>query len=536
MIMKSPFAAVLPIWVALASAASTPTKTFNASAGLTPLPNKDFSNEQLGLLWAQVGPISTHPTVTKLVEATAEPEYAHPGFLHPLISSVYGLNITSLMLPKDFAWGLCASAYQIDGAAKDGGRGPSIWDLLAHRVPGWVADDTTGDVLGQHYYLYKQDFARLKALGTPWYSPSISWPRLFPFGKGPVNEEAVKHYDEYIMTMTKNGIKPAISLFHWDTPLALFNEYGAWSSPKIVDDYFNYAKWVITRYDKYVPVWFTINEPQYCNWQYANYPVGDYYPSHGFEKGMSNRFLCGHYTLLAHAKVAKWYHQEFKGKGKISFKNSGNYFEPVTNSTEDAVAVQRSYDFVLGWFGGPWTNGDYPDTLKESLGDLLPKFTEQEKKLIKGSCDFYAIDGYTAFYAKSLSPSLFSSCITNRTDPAWPECAPTSNNALDGFGVGPAADNGVSWLKSTPVGIRKLLNHITKELFPTVKEIMVSEFGFAEPFESEYTNLQDAIWDLRRTDYLQGFLDNILLAIHEDGVNVTGAFTWSICEFNPLFS
>jgi len=450
--------------------------------------------------------------------------------MHPFIPSVYGSNITSLKLPKDFAWGVSASAYQIDGAAKDGGRGPSIWDLLTHRVPGLVADDTTGDVLGQHYYLYKQDFARLKALGIPWYSPSISWPRLFPFGKGPVNEEAVKHYDEYIMTMVKNGIKPALSLFHWDTPLALFNEYGAWSSPKIVDDYFNYAKWVISRYDKYVPVWFTINEPQYCNWQYANYPTGDYYPSHGFKKGISNRFLCGHHTLLAHAKVAKWYHEEFKGKGKITFKNSGNYFQPVTNSKEDAVAVQRSYDFVLGWFGGPWTNGDYPGTLKESLGDLLPKFTEEEKKLIKGSCDFFALDGYTAFYVKSLPPSSFSSCVTNRTHPAWPDCASSSSITPDGFGIGPAADNGVSWLKSTPVAIRKFLNHITKELFPSVKEIMVSEFGFAEPFESDYTNLQDAIWDLRRADYLQGFLDNILLAIHEDDINVTGAFAWSICE------
>lgn len=95
--------------------------------------------------------------------------------------------------------------------------------------------------------------------------------------------------------------------------------------------------------------------------------------------------------------------------------------------------------------------------------------------------------------------------------------------------MGPAADNGASWLKSTPTGIRKFLSAITKELFPTVKEIMVSEFGFAEPFESDYTNLADATWDLRRADYLQGFLDNILLAIHEDKVPVTGAFAWSIC-------
>ena len=77
-----------------------------------------------------------------------------------------------------------------------------------------------------HYYLYKQDIQRLKTFGAPYFSPSISWPRIFPFGKGPVNEQGVKHYDDVIAELVKQGIKPAISLFHWDTPLALLNEYG----------------------------------------------------------------------------------------------------------------------------------------------------------------------------------------------------------------------------------------------------------------------------------------------------------------------
>ena len=108
---------------------------------------------------------------------------------------------------------------------------------------------------GHHYYLYKQDIARLKALGIPTFSPSISWPRIFPFGKGPVNEAGLKHYDDVINELVKNGITPIVSLFHWDIPLALFNEYGAWTDPQIVDDYFNYAKLIISRYDKFVPVW-----------------------------------------------------------------------------------------------------------------------------------------------------------------------------------------------------------------------------------------------------------------------------------------
>ena len=119
-------------------------------------------------------------------------------------------------------------------------------------MPNQVADNTTADVVAEHYYLYKQDVARLKALGIPAFSPSISWPRIFPFGKGPVNEEGVRHYDDVIASLVANGIQPAITLFHWDTPLALFNEYGAWISPQVVDDFVNYAKFIISRYDQYV--------------------------------------------------------------------------------------------------------------------------------------------------------------------------------------------------------------------------------------------------------------------------------------------
>lgn len=152
-----------------------------------------------------------------------------------------------------------------------------------------------------------------------------------------------------IAELHKNGIRPSVTLFHWDTPLALFHEYGAWTSPQIVDDFFNYAKFVISRWDAYVEDWFTINEPQYCNWQYAGYPAGKYYPAfNGVTGGNRARFLCGHYSLLVHAKIAKWYHNEFKGTGRITFKNSGNYYEPNTTSEADKVAAQRNFDFAVG--------------------------------------------------------------------------------------------------------------------------------------------------------------------------------------------
>ena len=339
-----------------------------------------------------------------------------------------------------------------------------------------------------------------------------------------MNEAGVAHYDDVIAELVKNGIKPAVTLFHWDTPLALFNEYGGWSDRQIIDDFFNYATFVIQRYDKYVGHWFTINEPQYCNWQYSYYPAGKYYPAYNnITGGLPARFTCGHYSLLAHAKVAKWYHEEFKGAGRITFKNSGNYFEPNSTSAADLNAAQRQYDYSLGWFNNPvWNDGDYPASLRDTLGDLLPTFTADEKAMVKGSCDFFAIDGYTSYYTAAL-PDI-DACTSNSSYAGYPECSLSQSTDPDGFPIGPASDAGASWLYDTPVGIRRFLKHITTVLFPSVPDIMVSEFGFAEPGEGALTSLNTILWDLRRADYYQSYLDNILASIVYDGM----------CIFRPV--
>lgn len=120
--------------------------------------------------------------------------------------------------------------------------------------------------------------------------------------------------------------------------------------------------------------------------------------------------------------------------------------------------------------------------------------------------------------------------MSNSSYPGYPECAGSVSTAPDGFPIGPSGDNGVSWLYDTPTGIRRFLKHITTVLFPSVPDIMVSEFGFAEPFEGQQTSLNTILWDLRRADYYQSYLDNILASIYYDGVNVTGAWGWAIFD------
>ncbi|KAK3115684.1 hypothetical protein LTR53_004747 [Teratosphaeriaceae sp. CCFEE 6253] len=514
----------------ITSAESYSSTTFNTASASTYLPITDFSNEQLAFLWDQVGAIAT-AAINTTVSPTPEPSvYPKPGYLHPLVPA-YISEIEDAKLPEDFLWGVASAALQVEGAAAAEGKGPSVWDFLPHRWANSIADNTTADIAANSYYLYKQDSLRLKALGIKAYSFSISWPRVIPFGKGPVNAQGIAHYDDFFEDLRGNGIEAVVTLFHWDTPLALFNSYGAWTSEEIVADFVNYAKIVIERYDKYTSVWYTFNEPQYCNWRFSNYPYGTLLPSYNGigTGGVKAAFLCGHYTLLAHAEVYNWYKNEYKGTKPMTFKNSANWIIPNSTSAADAEAVSRVNDYNMGWFGGPWTDGDYPASLKDTLGDLLPEFTQEQKDLIKGSADFYALDGYTANVAAA-PPNGIAACAANSSDPNFPSCAVTAIVQPDGFPIGPNSDPGATWLWSTPGGIRPYLSFIVNEYFPTVPSIVVSEFGFADPYESAFSTLPQILWDLRRADYIQGFLDGILAARALDGVNVTGIFAWAIYD------
>ena len=177
--------------------------------------------------------------------------------------------------------------------------------------------------------------------------------------------------------------------------------------------------------------------------------------------------------------------------------------------------MARQYEFALGWFNGCWRDGDYSEMLKSTLGSMLPVFTDEEKEMIKGSCDFFAIDAYTGYLGSAIKGGS-AACAANSSHPSFPECAGSSSLAANGFPLGPNADYAMNWLFNTPTGVRKFLSTITKDLFPKVTDIAVTEFGFAEPREGEETSLSNILWDLRRADYYQGFLDNILAAIVED--------------------
>ncbi|KAM0132645.1 hypothetical protein ACHAP3_006315 [Botrytis cinerea] len=509
------------------STAATPTTTAESADAFTT--NININVQQLWDLF--VGPVET-ATINTTVSATPVPtsELIPPPPLH-YSSFPSGAQVPlaqkneSWKFPSGFWWGVASAAYQIEGAAADEGRGPSIWDVFTHNAAAKVTlFNDTGDVGDNQYYLYKQDIARIAALGVPYYSFSISWSRILPFGKGPVNELALQHYEDLIDTCIEYGVKPIVTLFHWDTPLFLQNTYGGWLSPNIIEDFVAYSKIVFSRYGDKVPHWFTVNEPiVFC----TTYPLPSGYFTSTTIPSKQQPYYCGHHVLLAHAES---YHL-FKSlglNGTLSFKNNGGYKIPLTNSSEDAVATQRAWDFNEGWFANPvYINGDYPSYLKTYLDTIPLTFNESQKALINGTADLFAHDAYTSSYYMAPDTGT-DACTSNSSHSLFPGCFNTTNVNTDGWLIGAAADPLAGWLHNAVDWVPAFLKYI-QDTWPSKGGIAVSEFGFADPFEYEKTLLSDIRTDTSRTLYYKQYMEAILLSISE-GVNVVGCLAWSIMD------
>jgi beta-glucosidase len=163
------------------------------------------------------------------------------------------------LFPADFAWGFAASAYQIEGASAEDGRGPSIWDTFA-RQPGAVADGSTGDIACDHYHRYPEDVRLMADLGTRAYRFSVSWSRVLPTGSGAINQRGLDFYQRLVDTLLGAGVQPLINLFHWDLPQAL-QDRGGFADPRIVGWFTDYTALLASNLGDRVKDWMTFNEP-----------------------------------------------------------------------------------------------------------------------------------------------------------------------------------------------------------------------------------------------------------------------------------
>ncbi|KAG2675046.1 hypothetical protein I3843_13G145700 [Carya illinoinensis] len=432
--------------------------------------------------------------------------------------------------PSDFYFGAASASYQYEGAVTEGGRKPSMWDYYSHKYPGMIADGSNGDVAIDQYHRYKEDIAILKDMGGNAYRFSIAWVRIIPTGKlsDGVNAEGVAYYNNLINELIAQGLTPFATIFHWDIPQTLEEEYGGFLSEKVLPDFTDFAEVCYKEFGDRVKHWITLNEP----WTYSN---------GGYAQGMLAPFRCSsfynpnctggdsavepyvvtHNLLLAHAQAVQVYKAKYQAaqKGVIGITHVCYWMEPYSNSAEDRNASYRALDFMCGWFMDPMITGDYPASMRSLVGSRLPTFTANQSAMIKGAYDFIGLNYYTANYV-AYAPSYQYVNKTYMTDGLVNQT--TSRN---GVLIGPAT--GSSWLQIYPRGLQDLLNYFKNEY--NDPEIYITENGVSEVNNSTLS-LEESLVDNQRLEYYYGHLSYLNKSINGDGVKVKGYFAWSLMD------
>lgn len=244
------------------------------------------------------------------------------------------------------------------------------------------------------------------------------------------------------------------------------------------------------------------------------------------------RYYCGKNILLAHSQAYHLGKSILSNDTLISFKNNGGYKIPLTNSTEDAEAVQRAWDFNEGWWADPvFLTGTWPDSMNEYVSTFLEPFTDSQSAAIKGSADFFSHDAYTSqfFFAPDVG---IDACVADPTNSLYPSCCNTSftyGEQDGGWLIGPASDVVESWLYSATDWLPEFLHYMNATWAPPQGRIMISEFGFAEPYEVDKTIVASILTDPIRTEYYRAYMEGVLMALSE-GINVIGCLAWSFLD------
>lgn len=300
------------------------------------------------------------------------------------------------MFPKDFLWGAASSAYQIEGAARIDGKGPSNWDAFC-RQPGRVFFDQHGEVACDHYGRMKEDVALMKSLAMKAYRFSVSWPRVMPEGTGAVNAAGLGFYDRLVDELLANGIEPWLTLFHWDFPHALHLR-GGWMNPDSSKWFADYARVVVDRLSDRVTKWMTINEPQiYVG---HGHLLGTHAP--GYKLPLSEVLLVGHNTLLGHGRTVQVIRAHAKSKPTVGWAPCGRVDYPATESAVDIEAARRQMFRVHTkdawsntWWADPVCLGRYPEDGLKLFGAEAPTPAPGDMETIHQPLDFYGVNIYS---------------------------------------------------------------------------------------------------------------------------------------------
>jgi beta-glucosidase len=387
--------------------------------------------------------------------------------------------------PNNFVWGTATSAYQIEGAAAEDGRGPSIWDTFSH-TPGKTLNGDTGDIACDHYHRYAEDLDLVAQMGLNAYRFSIAWPRVQPLGEGEWNEKGLAFYDRLVDAMLERGIAPHLTLYHWDLPQALQNK-GGWLNRDTAHRFAEYAVGVTNRLGDRVATICTHNEP-WCT-AYLGHHLGKFAPG---MRDPAAAVQVAHHLLLSHGLAL----QSMRAAGckvPLGIVLNQSSATPASESAADAALAEREYARFVRWYMDPIFLKQYPATAEM---EFQPTIAENDFEIIAQPLDFLGVNYYTRIWASAEQPPRPSPNISGVTDMGW---------------------------EIYPEGLTELLMRLHRDY--KLPPVYITENGMANADEI----VNGRVMDTQRIDYLSRHLDAIAQA-RRAGVDVQGFFYWSLLD------
>lgn len=389
--------------------------------------------------------------------------------------------------PKDFVWGVATSAFQIEGASREDGKGSSIWDEFC-RVPGVIADASNGDIACDHYHRLSSDLDMIASLGVDAYRFSISWPRVRPGGAGAWNEKGIAFYERLIDGLLARNIKPYLTLNHWDLPAEL-QTHGGWANRDTVHRFVEYAVEIGARFGDKVASITTHNEP----WVMAvlGHETGEFAP------GIKSRKIAvqvSHHLLLSHGMAVRSLRAQ-GCKAKLGLVLNLSPVHAATDSPADKAKAKLEDGRLVRWYLDPVFKGSYPQDVIDDLGADAPVMEAGDLQTIKTPIDFLGVNYYTRAVASA--------------GERW-------DAKSQGLEV-----NAMGW-EVYPEGLTELLVRLHKE-YPVPMYITENGGAFDDVLEG------GRIDDKQRTAYIARHIAAVAEAMRQ-GVNMAGYMVWSLMD------
>ncbi|WP_049580911.1 GH1 family beta-glucosidase [Streptomyces sp. SBT349] len=411
-------------------------------------------------------------------------------------------DLSPVSFPEGFAWGTATASYQIEGAVTADGRSPSVWDTFAH-TPGKVHLDQTGDMADDHYHRYPEDLSLLADLGVTHYRFSLAWPRIQPEGHGPLNGAGVDFYSRLIDGLLEHGIKPWVTLYHWDLPQSL-EDAGGWPVRDTAERFAEYAALIHQRLGDRAPDWTTLNEP-WCA-AFLGYASGIHAP--GRTEGAA-AVRAAHHLMLGHGLAVN----ALRDQGVSTAGVTVNLYpvDPVTDSDADRDAARRIDGLMNRFFLDPLLRGSYPADVIEDLSDVTgtDHILDGDLETISTPLDFLGINYYSRHVVRAGTAGPGPSHWVGSEDVEFVK-----------RGV-PVTEMG--W-EIDPDGLYETLKRVYTEYGPL--PLYVTENGAA--FDDRVTE-EGHVHDEDRRAYLDSHFRAAHRALSE-GVDLRGYFVWTLLD------